>query len=142
MRTRAQSRNNAPPSLPPPPHPPSSPLPLRSLLTAGTTRYGARVHRGFWFLKLAVLIGLLASAVFVDNSAMAAYREVARVVSFFFLVLQILLLIDFGYRTNEWLVELDEASDYEGFCSWKIVLLVAAVVMCALSIPPLVTLPP
>ena len=73
---------------------------------------------------------------------MAAYREVARVVSFFFLVLQILLLIDFGYRTNEWLVELDEASDYEGFCSWKIVLLVAAVVMCALSIPPLVTLPP
>ena len=108
--------------------------PSRSLCTAGTTKFGARVHRGFWFLKAFTLLSLLITTVFIDNSAMEAYREVARYTSFVFLVIQILLLIDYGYRTNEWLVELDEHSDYEGVCTYKMILLGAAALMYALSI--------
>lgn len=106
-----------------------------TLLTAGTTKFGARAHRGFWFLKLFCLLTLLVSSVFIDNPPMETYREFARYTSFLFLIMQILLLIDFGYRTNEWLVELDERSDNEDkFCSWKICLLGCAVALYALSI--------
>ena len=66
------------------------------LLTLGTTRFGAKAHRGFWFPKLFVLLGLLISTVFMDNQAMEGYREAARYLSWGFLVIQILLLIDFG----------------------------------------------
>lgn len=59
---------------------------------------------------------------------MAAYRDFARVASFFFLVVQILLLIDFGYRCNEWLVEMDEKSESEHPCwNWKMAIIAAAV---------------
>jgi hypothetical protein len=106
----------------------------RRLCTIGNTRFGARVHRGFWFLKIFVLLMLLFSTIFVDNHAMAAYRDFARVASFFFLVMQILLLIDFGYRANEYLIELDERSEAEGWCTWKLAILSGAFFMYAASI--------
>jgi len=104
------------------------------LCTVGTSRFGARAHRGFWFLKFFTLFGLLIAAIFVDNHAMAAYREVARYASFLFLMMQILLLIDFGYRTNEWLIELDEKSENESCCNWKMGILVGAFLLYAASI--------
>jgi len=104
------------------------------LCTIGTTKFGARAHRGFWFLKAFVLLSLLIASLFVDNHAMEAYRDVAKYVSFIFLVLQIILLIDFGYLTNEKLVDWDEQSDYEGPFSWKMCLLVAALFLYGSSI--------
>jgi hypothetical protein len=71
-----------------------------ALCTIGTTRFGAKAHRGFWFLKAFTAIALLISTIFIKNDAMEAYREVARYLSFAFLLLQILLLIDFGYFWN------------------------------------------
>merc|ERR1719421_420779 len=103
--------------------------------TIGTTKFGAKMHRGFWFLKVFILLGLLIAAVFVDNHAMAAYREFARFASMLFLLVQIVLLIDFGYRTNEWLVELDDQSDNDNkCCNWKMAILGGAVVLYAAAI--------
>lgn len=102
--------------------------------TIATSKFGARAHRGFWFLKFFTLFGLLIACIFVDNHAMAAYREFARFASFLFLLMQILLLIDFGYRTNEKLVEMDEASGSESCPNWKVAILVGAVVLYAISI--------
>lgn len=104
------------------------------LCTISTTKFGARVHRGFWFLKVFVLVSLLICTVFVDNSAMQAYREVARFTSWLFLLMQILLLIDFAYNANSWLVEWDERSDNEGMCTWKMAILGGAVTLYAISI--------
>ena len=67
-----------------------------TLCTIGTTKFGALAHRGFWILKAFTLFGLLISTLFLRNEAMEAYREVARYCSFIFLLMQILLLIDFG----------------------------------------------
>lgn len=107
------------------------------MCTIATTKFGARVHRGFWFGKLFILIMLLISTIFVDNHAMAAYRDVARVCSIAFIVVQQLLVIDFGYRSNEYLIELDERDSGggdESRCSWKVAILVSAVVLYTLSI--------
>lgn len=106
-----------------------------ALCTAGTSRFGSRMHRGFWFLKVFILLGLLLSTLAVDNHAMAAYRDFARVASCAFLVVQILLLIDFGYRCNEWLVELDERSDNESaVCNYKMAILLGAFLLYAAAI--------
>jgi len=106
-----------------------------ALCTLGTTKFGARMHRGFWFLKVFLLFGVLFSTIFIDNHAMAAYRDFARVASILFLVVQILLLIDFGYRCNEWLVEMDEKSDNDSqWCNYKMGILVGAFCLYASSI--------
>lgn len=66
---------------------------------------------------------------------MAAYRDFARVASCLFLVVQILLLIDFGYRCNEWLVEMDEKSESESPCwNWKMAILAGAFALYSCSI--------
>merc|ERR1719164_266449 len=48
-----------------------------TLCTIGSSGFGARVHRGFWFLKAFTLVMLLFCTIWVDNDAMQAYREVA-----------------------------------------------------------------
>jgi len=105
-----------------------------TLFTAGNTKFGARVHRGFWFLKVFFLFAVLVSTLFIDNEAMSQYREVARYASLLFLCLQIVLLIDFGYRMNEWMVEKDEQSESESPCTWKVCILVSAAVLYIASI--------
>ena len=44
------------------------------LCTLGTTRVGARVHRGFWLAKASLVFVLLVSTLFIDNHAMEGYR--------------------------------------------------------------------
>ena len=68
-----------------------------TLLCAGTSKLGARTHRGFWFLKAFVVFALLVSTLFISNETLVGYREAARYLSVLFLLMQILLLIDFGY---------------------------------------------
>jgi len=65
---------------------------------------------------------------------MEAYREVARYTSFLFLIMQIVLLIDFGYTINEWLVDLDERSESESMFTYKLALLGGSTSMYAGSI--------
>jgi len=61
---------------------------------------------------------------------MEAYREVARYLSWCFLLLQLVLLIDFGYTCNETLVTWDEESDHEAFWgSWRSVIVGSSSVM-------------
>jgi hypothetical protein len=68
-----------------------------TLLCAGTSKLGARTHRGFWVLKAFVVFALLVSTLFISNETLVGYREAARYLSVLFLLMQILLLIDFGY---------------------------------------------
>ena len=72
-----------------------------TLLCAGTSKLGARTHRGFWFLKAFVVFALLVSTLFISNETLVGYREAARYLSFPFLLVQLLLVIDFAYTWNE-----------------------------------------
>jgi len=46
-----------------------------------------------------------------------------------FLLMQVLLLIDFGYSWNEKWIEYDEASDNESCCGWKLAVLLSAALL-------------
>jgi hypothetical protein len=93
-------------------------------------------HRGFWFFKVTVLLGGMIGSFFMPNSAFdnSGYAWVARFGAGIFLILQILVLIDFGYHWNEmWvahayegtLTEYDEATNK----NWLIAILVCAILL-------------
>ena len=105
------------------------------LCTIGSSRFSARAHRGFWFPKLFLILTLLVCTVFVDNDAMSAYRDFTRVASGFYLVVQTVMLIDFGYTMNDWLVGLDEKFEVESpYCNFRVLTLFLAVCLYAISI--------
>jgi len=108
---------------------------IMALLTVGTTKFGARMHRCFWFGKVFVLLTLLVCTLFIDNNFLQGYREVARWLSFLFLLMQILLLIDFGYSWNETWLEYDEKNECEGSCcGWKTAILICSGSMYVASV--------
>eukprot|EP00326_Haptolina_ericina_P006902 CAMPEP_0181202122 /NCGR_PEP_ID=MMETSP1096-20121128/18669_1 /TAXON_ID=156174 ORGANISM="Chrysochromulina ericina, Strain CCMP281" /NCGR_SAMPLE_ID=MMETSP1096 /ASSEMBLY_ACC=CAM_ASM_000453 /LENGTH=474 /DNA_ID=CAMNT_0023292605 /DNA_START=81 /DNA_END=1505 /DNA_ORIENTATION=+ len=108
---------------------------MMALLTVGTTKFGARMHRCFWFGKVFVLLALLTCTLFIDNDFLQGYRELARYLSFLFLLMQILLLIEFGYSWNEKWLDYDEKNECEGTCcGWKTAILVSAGGMYVASI--------
>lgn len=97
--------------------------------TIGTHRFGARAHRGFWFLKAFCFFVLLVTTLFMKNEDLQSYREAARYFSMLFLLMQILLLIDFGYTWNEKWIAKDEESDSDGICGWKLAILLSSAIM-------------
>jgi len=99
---------------------------LMMLLTAFKSRFASKAHRGFWIGKVALLLALLVCTLFISNDFFVGYREITRYLSFGFLLLQIVLIIDFAYTWNEKWIEYDEASDNEGICGWKL-----AIVLCS-----------
>ena len=58
-------------------------------------------HRGYWGIKVLVIIAGVVGSFFIPHFNVHAYAWFARVGSTAFLVLQILLLIDFAYQIND-----------------------------------------
>lgn len=100
-------------------------------------------HRGFWGLKLALWVVLTAVAFFIPNTFYNVYSDIARVVSIVFLLLMVLLLVDFAYTLQEKVFDRIEARDvamseeYEtvGLCQnpWKMVYLVICAALLILG---------
>lgn len=100
-----------------------------ALLTAWTSKFAARAHRGFWIAKIFLLVGLMVSTLFIDNEVLVTYREISRYAAFLFLLLQILLIIDFAYTWNETWLSYDEDADDERCCGWKLAIIISAVLL-------------
>lgn len=99
------------------------------------------VHRGWWGPKLFAFFALLIGSVWIPNYVFdnSGYAWIARVCSTLFLLLQILILIDFGYQWNEdWVSrayagaasEYDDATDKK----WLAGVLSSAAVLYILAI--------
>ncbi|KAG1680171.1 hypothetical protein FOA52_000284 [Chlamydomonas sp. UWO 241] len=65
------------------------------------------IHAGLWFWKTLLWMGTLVGFFYVPSHVLIGYAQFARVASGFYLVLQMILLIDLFYKVNEWLVEDD-----------------------------------
>ena len=91
------------------------------------------LHRGWWGPKIMAFVLLLVASIFISNNVFNnnGFAWVARIVSTFFLLFQILLLIDFGYKWNfSWVDKAykDAASEYDGPSDkkWLVGVLVSA----------------
>lgn len=99
------------------------------------------IHRGFWFFKILFLLGGIVGALFIPEESFdsVGYAWVARIGSVFFLVLQIMVLIDFAYTWNENWVERAykgalTAYDDASHKVWLYAVLASAFALYALSI--------
>ncbi|GBG24993.1 Serine incorporator 3 [Hondaea fermentalgiana] len=97
---------------------------------------GGRTTRGWWAFKLfglffALLISFFVSNSFFDNSG---YAWLARIGSVGFLLLQILILIDFSYDINDRMVELAFPAAGEENRFWLFAILGSAAVLYLVSL--------
>jgi len=72
------------------------------LITAAGTACSRAVHTSWWLLKILLYLALVGSSFFIPNYVFddSGYAWISRVLSVFFLMLQIFILIDFGYSWN------------------------------------------
>ena len=79
-------------------------------------------HLAGWLAKILLHILILGLSFLIDNASMTRYAEAARVASVFFLIIQILIIIDLAYKVAEWFTDradaADDAAGWEpGLCS-------------------------
>jgi len=89
-----------------------------------------KIDQGFWMPKIFCLIFLLIIAYIIPNEFFDGYTHVARVVGGIFLLLQIIILIDFAYAWSE-----DWNSDEK---NWKAAILIVSFLFFAASVVLLV----
>ena len=110
---------------------------LMAVGTACACQASAFLHRGFWFGKLTVLVGVIVGTLFAPNTLFAAYAWVARFVAPLFLIYQLLIFIDFGYSMNDLLLAKDERQDVffglenEGFKYHGVILVLSTLLYAA-----------
>ncbi|KAK3699589.1 hypothetical protein QZH41_014301, partial [Actinostola sp. cb2023] len=66
----------------------------------------AKFQNGFWFVKLALLVGFMVAAFFIPKGDFGqAWMYIGMVGGFLFIILQLILLVDFAYNWSESWVE-------------------------------------
>ena len=74
---------------------------------AGVTRNANKrrlVHTGCLPLQLALWIGLMVACFAMPNSVYSGYAQFAKIAAGVFLVLVVILFVDWFYMVNEWLL--------------------------------------
>tara|TARA_B100001989_G_C24541819_1_gene468061 strand:- start:1763 stop:2836 length:1074 start_codon:yes stop_codon:yes gene_type:complete len=100
---------------------------IMMVLTCTKTLFSMKMHCGYWVPKILVIITLVISTLFIDNSTIIVYREISRYMSIPFLFFQIILLIDFSYKCNERCVKLDE--NVNKIFNFKLCILILSIIL-------------
>lgn len=101
---------------------------MMALLTVGIKSTGdarAGFHRGWFVLKVPLWIAITAGLFFVPNTVIDGYGQVARVGGSVFIVVQLVLLLEFSYNWNEKWVAKGQGGEKQG---WLAAVLVAAAI--------------
>ncbi len=126
------------------------------LMIAGSFA-GHEVHTGLWMFKILLHSVLLLAAMYMPASVFETWSNIAVYLSAFFLVLMVIVLIDFAYSQHESLVQRIEAEDEaaaaagweleegsskasNGCCcglSWKFVYIAAVALLVLISLAAL-----
>lgn len=98
-----------------------------------TKQFRAKIHNGFWYIKLSILTLLFIGAFYIPNITQFGmiWMYVGLTGGFMFLLFQIVLIIDFGYS---WSVSWAEKMDVLNTRCWFFALAFATAVVYALSL--------
>nr|XP_033818983.1 serine incorporator 3 isoform X2 [Geotrypetes seraphini] len=84
-----------------------------SMLNLKTSRDPrAYVHNGFWFFKVAAIIGIMVGAFYIpEGSFTRAWYIIGATGAFCFIVIQLVFLVDFAHSLNEsWVGKMEEGN--------------------------------
>jgi len=113
-----------------------------ALLTIGVKRRGdcrVSLQDGWWGIKVILIIGAIVGAFFIPNPFFEYYGWVALVASGIFIVVQLVLLVDFAHTWAEnWIGKLENAED--GDSKWWWVLLIATIILYIFSLAVTITM--
>jgi hypothetical protein len=69
------------------------------------SRFRTKLQSGFWFVKIVLLLGMLVASFFIPHADLERFATACKVLAPLFLLIQLVLLIDFAYEWNESWVE-------------------------------------
>jgi hypothetical protein len=102
-----------------------------------TTYFSEYINKSFWILKLSFSIGFFVALWWASNDFFSGFAEFCRVISFFWLVAQSLLMLDFAHDIHDIIMaRADEAEHERGEQSayiWYIIYLLASISMLTLA---------
>lgn len=103
-----------------------------------TSSFGHKLHDGFWTLKWILFTALHFASIFIPYQALINYSYLQSVGAALFLLVQVVLLIDFCYDAADWFKEngfrkTDRTGDAEFKPCWAI-LMILVVISCLFSI--------
>jgi len=91
------------------------------------------IQNGFWAIKFLLLIGAIVGAFFIPNTNgtfVKVWMYIGLIGAFFFILIQLILLVDFAHSWNEtWVDNMEET----GSKVWMVALLLFTFIMYALS---------
>ncbi|XP_023810820.1 serine incorporator 1 isoform X2 [Oryzias latipes] len=92
----------------------------------------ASIHNGFWFFKFVALVAIMVSAFYIpDRPFTYAWFVIGSCGAFFFILIQLVLLVDFAHSWNEsWMQKMESGS----FRGWYAALLTVTMLNYALSL--------
>ncbi|XP_054996391.1 serine incorporator 3 [Sorex araneus] len=72
----------------------------------------AAIHNGFWFFKIAAIIGIMVGSFYIPGGHFTtAWFVIGIIGAFFFILIQLILLIDFAHSWNEsWVNRMEEGN--------------------------------
>ncbi|XP_057701973.1 serine incorporator 1 isoform X2 [Corythoichthys intestinalis] len=89
----------------------------------------AALHNGFWFFKIIALVGITLGAFYIDGNFKYAF-VLGSAGAFFFILIQLVLLVDFAHSWNEsWLDKMENGNSR----GWYAALLVVTITNYTLS---------
>lgn len=89
----------------------------------------ASVQDGWWPVKFLFLLGITIAAFFIPNSFFMVYGWIMVVGAGFFIIVQLMLLVEFAYSWNEsWVLKMED-EETDGGSKWYYLLLVCTLVM-------------
>ncbi|XP_030647063.1 serine incorporator 5 [Chanos chanos] len=97
--------------------------------------FRSAIHNGFWFLKFAALLGCCAGGFFLPNQEtfLEVWRYIGAVGGFLFLLIQLMLLVQFAHRWNQ-----NWSSGVERNKLWYAALALATLVLFSVAVGALV----
>ncbi|CAK8692505.1 serine incorporator 1-like [Clavelina lepadiformis] len=97
----------------------------------------AKIHNGFWFFKILILIGITVGAFFIPRGAFGmSWHYIGMFGAFCFILIQLVLLVDFAHAWNDFMLEKREDADSPR--CWTILLILATFLNYAVMIAAVV----
>nr|CAB3265984.1 serine incorporator 1-like [Phallusia mammillata] len=97
----------------------------------------AKIHNGFWFFKFLVLVGITVGAFFIPKGDFSiAWYYIGLAGAFGFILIQLVLLVDFAHAWNDFMLEKREDGDSPR--CWTILLLGSTIFNYAVCITAVV----